>query len=175
MPNEINFLDKVKYERVAVSSMKPAPYNPRVDMVPGNPEYDSLVRSVELYGLIQPIIWNRKTGHVLGGNQRLKVIQGMGVHSVACAVVEMVLVEEMAANVALNKITGEWEMALLHQVMDSLNAGNFDLRATGFDDDEVEKILAGIYGVNAFAEETPAKEREKKRYMCPCCGLVFER
>ena len=53
-------------------------YNPRKDLKPGDEEYEKLKRSIEQFGYVEPIIWNRTTSNVVGGHQRLKVLLGMG-------------------------------------------------------------------------------------------------
>ena len=76
-------------ERKHTADLIPADYNPRKDLKPGDPEYDKLKRSMEQFGYVEPVIWNKATGRVVGGHQRLKVLMDMGVTEVECVVVEM--------------------------------------------------------------------------------------
>ena len=62
-----------------VSELLPADYNPRRDLKPGDPEYEKLKRSIEQFGYVDPVIWNKRTGRVVGGHQRLKVLKDCGV------------------------------------------------------------------------------------------------
>ncbi len=62
-----------------VSLLKPAPYNPRIVLQPGMPGYDRLKRSLTEFGLVQPIIWNESTGHIVGGHQRLAILEAEGI------------------------------------------------------------------------------------------------
>lgn len=55
-------------------SLTPADYNPRVELKPGDPEWDALNESIERYGYILPIIWNEETGNIVGGHQRRNVL-----------------------------------------------------------------------------------------------------
>ena len=65
-------------ERKKVADLIPAEYNPRKDLKPGDPEYEKLKRSIEQFGYVEPVIWNKTTGHIVGGHQRLKVLIDMG-------------------------------------------------------------------------------------------------
>ena len=76
-------------ERKHTADLIPADYNPRKDLKPGDPEYDKLKRSMEQFGYVEPVIWNKATGRVVGGHQRLKVLMDMGVTEVECVVVEL--------------------------------------------------------------------------------------
>lgn len=69
-------------ERKCTTDLIPADYNPRKDLKPGDPEYDKLKRSMEQFGYVEPVIWNKTTGQVVGGHQRLKVLMDMGVTEV---------------------------------------------------------------------------------------------
>lgn len=64
----------MEIRKVPISLLNAAPYNPRKDLQPGDPEYQKIARSIEKYGCVEPIIWNEKTGNVIGGHQRLKVL-----------------------------------------------------------------------------------------------------
>ena len=61
-----------------IEMLKPAKYNPRKDLKPGDREYEKLKRSIAEFGYVEPVIWNRQTGNVVGGHQRLKVLVDLG-------------------------------------------------------------------------------------------------
>lgn len=61
----------MEIRKVPISLLNAAPYNPRKDLQPGDPEYQKIARSIEKYGCVEPIIWNEKTGNVIGGHQRV--------------------------------------------------------------------------------------------------------
>ena len=88
-------------QTLPVGKLVPADYNPRKDLKPGDPEYDKLKRSIEQFGYVEPVIWNKTTGRVVGGHQRLKVLIDMGITEVECVVVELPETKEKALNVAL--------------------------------------------------------------------------
>ena len=67
----------IKYVQVAmipVAKIKTAKYNPRKDLQPGDPEYEKLKASLQEFGVVDPLVWNKRTGNLVGGHQRLKVL-----------------------------------------------------------------------------------------------------
>lgn len=128
-------------EKMKTENLLPADYNPRKDLKPGDEEYEKLKRSIEQFGYVEPVIWNRTTGRVVGGHQRLKVLINMGISEVDCVVVEMDENKEKALNVALNKISGEWDKDKLALLITDLQAEDFDVSLTGFDAAEIDGLF----------------------------------
>ena len=102
-------------EKISVGELKAASYNPRKDLKPGDAEYEKLKRSIQEFGYVEPVIWNKRTGTVVGGHQRLKVMKDLGYEEVDCVVVYLDEQKEKALNIALNKISGEWDKGLLRR------------------------------------------------------------
>ena len=127
-----------------ISELKPADYNPRKDLQPGDAEYEKLKRSLTEFGYVEPVIWNQTTGHVVGGHQRLKILEDLGETSVDCVVVELDETREKALNVALNKISGEWDEDKLALLIADLDASDFDAELTGFDDAEIQQLIGSL-------------------------------
>ena len=71
-------------QKISVEKLNPAAYNPRKDLKPGDKEYEKLKRSIEEFGYVEPVIWNQKTGNVVGGHQRLKVLLDLGQTEIDC-------------------------------------------------------------------------------------------
>ena len=128
-------------QTLPVDQLVPADYNPRKDLKPGDPEYEKLKRSLSEFGYVEPVIWNQTTGHVVGGHQRLKVLIDNGTTEVECVVVEMSEEKEKALNVALNKISGEWDKEKLSLLISDLQLADFDVSLTGFDAPEVDALF----------------------------------
>lgn len=124
-----------------VTDLLPADYNPRKDLKPGDAEYEKLKRSLEQFGYVEPVIWNKATGRVVGGHQRLKVLIDMGITEVDCAVVEMDEEKEKALNIALNKISGDWDNDKLALLISDLQGADFDVSLTGFDPEEIDDLF----------------------------------
>lgn len=126
-------------EKKNTADLLPADYNPRKDLKPGDAEYEKLKRFIEQFGYVEPVIWNKTTGRVVGGHQRLKVLIDMGMTEVDCVVVE--LSEEKALNVALNKISGDWDKDKLALLIADLQGADFDVSLTGFEPAEIDALF----------------------------------
>ncbi len=128
-------------QTIPIRKVKAAAYNPRKDLKPGDPEYEKLKKSLAEFDLVEPLIWNKRSGNLVGGHQRLKVIQERGDNEVQVSVVDLAPAKEKALNLALNKISGEWDMPLLKDLLEEINTGEFDIEITGFDDKEIEDLM----------------------------------
>ena len=65
-------------QRISVDCLKPAKYNPRKDLKPGDTAYEKIKRSLHEFGYVDPVIWNEVTGNIVGGHQRYKVLTAEG-------------------------------------------------------------------------------------------------
>ena len=128
-------------EKKNTADLLPADYNPRKDLKPGDAEYEKLKRSIEQFGYVEPVIWNKTTGRVVGGHQRLKVLMDMGITEVECVVVEMDESQEKALNIALNKISGDWDKDKLALLIADLQGADFDVSLTGFEPVEIDDLF----------------------------------
>jgi len=124
-----------------IKELIPAPYNPRKDLKPGDKEYEKLKRSIDEFGYVEPIIWNKQTGNVVGGHQRLKILKAQGIDEIECVIVDLTPAKEKALNIALNKISGDWDLEKLEDIFKDLQTLDFDLSLTGFDDIEINKLF----------------------------------
>ena len=129
------------FEKKHTADLLPADYNPRKDLKPGDLEYEKLKRSIEQFVYVEPVIWNRVTGRVVGGHQRLKVLMDMGIMEIDCVVVEMDEAKEKALNIALNKISGDWDKDKLALLIADLQGEDFDVSLTGFDPAEIDDLF----------------------------------
>jgi len=129
-------------ESIPIERINPAAYNPRVDLRPGDPDYDKLQRSLDEFGFVEPLVWNRRTGNLVGGHQRLKILAAQGVHCIDVSVVDLPPDREQALNVALNKIGGDWDERKLADLLTGLaEIPDFDVSLTGFDATEITHLL----------------------------------
>lgn len=134
----------MQIEKMDISRLNPAEYNPRKDLKPGDSEYEKLKRSMEQFGYVEPVVWNKSTGKVISGHQRLKILVDMGKKEVDCVVVEMDEEKEKALNIALNKINGEWDNDKLAMLISDLQGSDFDVSLTGFEEDEIADLFAKV-------------------------------
>ena len=124
----------VNFKKVFISELSPAKYNPRKDLQSSDPEYQRIKKSIEEFGYVDPVIVNADYT-VIGGHQRIKVLKELGHAQIDVVVVDIPKSKEKALNVALNKITGEWDDARLVSLLQEIKAEGM-LEFTGFDDKE---------------------------------------
>ena len=133
-------------QRIPIEKLKPAKYNPRKDLKPGDPAYEKIKRSLNDYGYVDPVIWNEVTGNIVGGHQRQKILVAEGATEIDCVVVHIENPQdEKAMNIALNKAVGEWEPVALADLLSELQTSGYDLGATGFDAAEVNDLFSQVH------------------------------
>lgn len=127
---------------IKVNSINPAPYNPRIDLKPEDLEYQQLAKSMDEFGCVEPLVWNRQTGNLVGGHQRFKILLVKGFKEVQVSVVDLTLDKEKALNIALNKIRGDWDEHRLALLLDELTkVPDFNIGLTGFETEEISDLL----------------------------------
>lgn len=146
-----------------VSVLKPAEYNPRKKLKPGDKEYEKIKNSIEEFGFADPLVINADMT-IIGGHQRLTVAVALGYTEVPCAVVDVDKVREKALNIALNKITGAWDEQMLADLLTDLKEADYDLDWTGFEAAEVDALFATAYDKNVKEDEFDIEAEMEK----PC-------
>ena len=132
-------------QKINIEKLKAAEYNPRKDLKPEDEEYQKIKKSILEFGYVAPIIVNSDMT-VIGGHQRLKVLKELGYTEIECNIVDLDKAKEKALNIALNKISGEWDNAKLEELLAELKNEDIDMDITGFSFDEVDNILKDITG-----------------------------
>lgn len=156
-----------------IAELVPADYNPRKDLKPGDREYEKLKMSVGEFGNVGLVVWNSRTGRVVGGHQRLKVMKDLGFETVKVSVVDLPDEKEKLLNLALNKIQGEWDYAKLKELLLEIDTGAFDIALTGFDTDEIEAMI-GREGMIPVGNRSIDEEAfADTKYCCPSCGFKW--
>ncbi len=134
-------------QKINILKLKPSEYNPRKDLKPEDEEYIKIKNSILEFGYVAPVIINADMT-VIGGHQRLKVLKELGYEEIQCIVVDLDKNKEKALNLALNKISGEWDNDKLEAILAELKETDIDINITGFSNDEVDDILKDIIGSN---------------------------
>ncbi len=131
----------MRIERKKIRDMNRAEYNPRIDLKQGDIEYENLRRGINTYGMLIPIVWNKRTNNVVGGHQRLTVLVNDGETDVDVSVVDLSETEEKQLNIALNKIEGGWDKEKLSDLL-----AEFGENAvyTGFTRQEIDSLINDI-------------------------------
>lgn len=139
-----------------IADMERATYNPRVDLMPGDHEYESIKNSIEAFKLVVPVVWNRRTNRVVSGHQRLTVLEDVGETEVTVSAVDLDTTAEKQLNIALNKIEGGWDDQRLSDILLELGDEAAD---TGFTESEIEVLQRELESF--FDEEEPQAEEEE--------------
>ncbi|MGP0578819.1 site-specific DNA-methyltransferase [Paenibacillus peoriae] len=142
----------MKWMKLKIDQLVHAEYNPRKDLKAGDPEFEKIRNSVMEFGYCEPIICNSDYT-IVGGHQRAKVLKALGYDEVDCVIVDVNKSKEKALNIALNKITGEWDFEALAALLDELKEAEYNIELTGFDWSEAEKLLDTLHEDTADEED----------------------
>jgi ParB-like chromosome segregation protein Spo0J len=126
-------MSPLKIRILPAAHLIPAPYNPRRAVAETSPAYRKLRKSLEDFGLVEPLIWNELTGHVVGGHLRLRILRDLGIAEVPVSVVRLTAAREKALNIVLNngEAQGRYDTAKLADLLTEL-ADLPEFAATGF-------------------------------------------
>ena len=152
----------MKIEKIKIEKLNPAEYNPRKDLKPGDPEYEKLKNSILTFGYVEPVLWNKRTGNIIGGHQRYKVLVELGEKEIDCVVVDMDSENEKALNIALNKVSGDWDKDKLMLLIEDLQGVDFDISLTGFDPAELDDLFKDSLKDNIKEDDFDVEEELKK-------------
>ena len=134
----------MEFKKITISELIPASYNPRKKLKPGDREYEKIKNSILEFGYVDPVIVNKDLT-VIGGHQRITVLKELGYEEIDCVVIDIDKTKEKALNVALNKITGEWNKELLVDLIKDLQNSDFDIAFTGFEPPEIEQLFNTVH------------------------------
>ncbi len=135
----------MRIKSIRLADLAPADYNPRQDLKPDDKRFKALAKSMDEFGLVQPLVFNKRTKTLVGGHQRIKVLLARGETHADTVIVDLPPDKEKALNLALNKVSGGWDKKKLASVLEDLvELPDLDLEMTGFDIPEVENLFAEI-------------------------------
>ena len=129
---------------IKLADIKPAPYNPRVQLTPKDQEYKALDASITENGLVLPLVVNLRDGCLIGGHQRLSVLLAAGETETNAVVVDMDEAQAKALCIALNKVDGEWDYGQLAEILQELIEEHESLASTGFTGADINDLLGEI-------------------------------
>lgn len=95
------------------------------------------MESIKTHGLVGTVIWNKRTGNIVGGHQRLKKIDQLEKSSdylIEVTEVDIPEDKEKALNIMLNNrhAQGDWDLDLLRDCLEDLSAANIKFEEAGF-------------------------------------------
>ena len=134
----------MEFKKLKIDALIPASYNPRKKLKPGDAEYEKIKNSITEFGYVDPIIVNSDMT-IIGGHQRWSVLKALGYDEVDCVVIEIDKTKEKALNIALNKVTGEWNKELLADLIKDLQSLDYDVSMTGFEPPEIDELFNDVH------------------------------
>lgn len=189
----------MEIEKIKITDIKPAEYNPRQI---SSEELQKLTNSINEFGLVDPIIINLKNNKIIGGHQRYEVLINQymldgdfyaELNLIRMGDIGWIFTEtdlhiesedhEKALNLALNKISGEWDFEKLGEILDELTINDFNIELTGFDNIQTDELNFEIPGNTDNEEEYYAEDIDdfkeiniddfEGEHKCPKCGYEW--
>ena len=93
-------------EKKQITDLIPAPYNPRQSTAK---QEKHLKESLEKFCMVEPIIFNKQTGYIVGGHFRVRELKKLGIKEIECVIVDLNEADEKELNIRLNANTGSWD------------------------------------------------------------------
>ena len=143
----------MEIRKIRLDELQPAKYNPRVDLKPNDIEYKAIENSIDSFGYIEPIVWNKRTGNIIGGHQRYKILKAKGYTEAEVVVVDFDEDKEKAANLALNKAVGLWDDVKVDELLKELSTTEWDMKMFNFDDFDLNTCVQDTDKDNRDDEE----------------------
>lgn len=140
-----------------ISELKVAEYNPRLQLTPDMPGFERLKQSILEFGNVEPIVFNKHTGHVVGGHQRLAVLKELGETETDVSVIDMPIEQEKLLNVALNKIKGDWDYNKLPELLKEFDIN--EVKLSGFSPAELAVLCADVNATVEAVEDDDINDR----------------
>ena len=138
-------MSEMQWQTLPLGQLRPAAYNPRKALKPSDKEYQKIKNSIQEFGYVEPIIVNHDMT-VIGGHQRLTVLKDLGYTEAQCVVLHIEDEAKVKAlNIALNKISGEWNEQLLADLLVDLQDAQFNLDLTGFEAPEIDQLFSKLH------------------------------
>jgi DNA modification methylase len=125
-------------EKKQIADLIPAPYNPRQSTAK---QEKHLKESLEKFGLVEPIIFNKQTGYIVGGHFRVRELKKLGIKEIECVIVDLNEADEKELNIRLNANTGSWDWDTLANDWEVVDLEAWGLEIPQFDN-EAEELEA---------------------------------
>ncbi len=144
---------EIKYRRMRIVDMQPAEHNPRKDLQPGDPEWDKIQHSLKTFGMLEPVVFNKRTGRIVGGHQRVKILQSQGETEVDVSLVDLSDEDEKILCALLNRAQGYWDTTKLADLLGEIKEKTGTLQNTGFEEWEYESLIREYDHIGDLLEE----------------------
>ena len=140
-------------------------------------QIDKLAASIKEFGFTNPILIT-DDNVIIAGHGRLLAAQKIGMLEAPCIrLSHLTDAQRRAYIIADNRLALDagWDTEVLQAELQRLQEEplTFDLKLTGFDDDQLEKFLKGDTGLDLDDPSVTPKQADVETYHCPKCGFEF--
>lgn len=144
-------------ETISRAQIKNAPYNPRIM---DKSAKERLKKGIRKHGLVSSLTWNKRTGNLVGGHQRLQQLDALeksNDYDITVCVIDVDEREEAEINVQLNNpsMQGEWDLDKLAMMADEFS---LDMEDMGFSKEDAEFLFDGDDRFTKLYETPEASE-----------------
>lgn len=150
-------LQHFKFGTVKRDQIKFADYNPRVI---DESNQKKLIKAIREHGLIEPLVWNKRTGVLVGGHQRLTAadkIYRKKDYDVPVAIIDVDEKTEKKLNVQLNNpsMQGDWDLSELADLSKDVSFEDM-----GFSKTDIDFMFDGELDFNGNFTDEPESKRQ---------------
>jgi len=160
--NNLTRYERFVSELINRASIKNAPYNPRLI---GKETLKRLKKAIQKHGMVSAVTVNRRTMNLVGGHQRLEILdalEGRGDYDLTVNMIDVDEREEKILNVQLNNpsMQGEWDLEKLaaFKLEDDIN-----FEEMGFSDFDVDTLFDGDSRFSKLFEDTEEVKKTKAK------------
>jgi len=124
----------------------------------GTRNLEAIRSSLMRFGQVEPVVVQRSSGRVIGGNARVEVLRELGVEEADVVELDVDDLNATALGIALNRTSelAEWDEPVLAQLLTALEADpDFDHLVTGFSDAEIARLQRDAAVVEDDAPDLP--------------------
>lgn len=135
-------IENAEIETMELKKLKPAKYNPRIELHPDDDTYKRIKKSITKFGLVDPLVVNKrnKLFTIVGGHQRYNILKELGYQEAPCVLVDLDEKDEIELNLSLNKNTGFWDNEKLKDIFTNIDFDEEEKYLTGFSEEEIENL-----------------------------------
>jgi ParB-like chromosome segregation protein Spo0J len=158
-----------------IKDLKPNPLNPRKSSITQD---ENLKKSLEKFGVVEPIVFNKRSGYIVGGHFRVRELKKLGYKEVECVIVDLSPDDEKELLIRLNANTGDWDTDLLLHDWDADKLADWGVdmpkfetenEKSPFDDPGItaqDKYAVVVTCVSAIEQEEVFNDLTQKGYNC---------
>ena len=149
-------------EKKQIADLIPAPYNPRQSTAK---QEKHLKESLEKFGMVEPIIFNKQTGYIVGGHFRVRELKKLGIKEIECVIVDLNEADEKELNIRLNANTGSWDWDTLANDWEVVDLEAWGLEIPQFDegnDEDLEDLsdkIKSMFKIEVICKDEQEQEK----------------